>query len=233
MSNSGVFSQSIGRKIAMGLTGLFLISFLAVHCFLNALIFFNDNGETFNIGAHFMATNWIIRAMEIVLFAGILLHIWLALKLTIQNRRARSVKYAVGPGQSNSKWYSRWMGLLGTLILMFLIVHCRHFWVETRFIGLEHFQEQGVNPIDIGGYENLYGVMKLVFSELWVVILYCLAMVSLAYHLLHGFQSSFQSLGLNHKKYTPFIKALGMAFSIIVPIIFALMPISMYMDWIH
>ena len=143
MSNSGVFSQSIGRKIAMGLTGLFLISFLVVHCFLNALIFFNDGGETFNIGAEFMATNWIIRAMEIVLFAGILLHIWLALKLTIQNRRARPVKYAVGPGQSNSKWYSRWMGLLGTLLLMFLIIHTRHFWVETRFIGLEHRHPRG------------------------------------------------------------------------------------------
>lgn len=217
----------------MGLTGLFLISFLAVHCFLNALIFFNDNGETFNMGAHFMATNWIIRAMEIVLFAGILLHIYLSLKLTIQNRRARPVKYAVGPGQSNSKWYSRWMGLLGTLILMFLIIHTRHFWVETRFIGLEHFQEQGVNTTDMYGNENLYGIMKLVFSELWVVILYCLAMVSLAYHLMHGFQSAFQSLGLNHKKYTPFIKGLGMAFSIIVPLTFALMPISMYLEWIH
>lgn len=230
MSNSGVFSHSIGRKVAMGLTGLFLITFLIVHCFINALIFFNDGGVTFNTGAHFMATNWLIRAMEIVLFAGILLHIYLALKLTIQNRRARPVKYAVGPGQTNSKWYSRWMGLLGTLLLMFLIVHTRHFWVETRFIGLEHFQEQGIYPM--GDMENLYGVMNLVFEELWVVIVYCLAMVSLAYHLLHGFQSAFQSLGLNHKKYTPAIKATGFAFSIIVPIIFASMPVAMYMDWI-
>lgn len=234
MSNSGVFSQSIGRKVLMGLTGLFLISFLVVHCFLNAFIFFNDEGEMFNIGAHFMATNWIIRAMEVVLFAGILLHIFLALKLTIQNRRARPVKYAVGPGQSNSKWYSRWMGLLGTLLLMFLIVHCRHFWVETRFIGLDHFQEEGLisNAVDMNGHENLYAVMNLVFEQLWVVIVYCLAMVSLSYHLLHGFQSAFQSLGLNHKKYTPAIKALGIGFSIVVPLIFAAMPISMYMDWI-
>lgn len=230
MSKSGVFSHSIGRKVAMGLTGLFLITFLIVHCFINALIFFNDGGVTFNMGAHFMATNWIIRAMEIVLFAGILLHIFLALKLTIQNRKARPVKYAVGPGQTNSRWYSRWMGLLGTLLLMFLIIHIRHFWVETRVNGLEHFEEQGIYPM--GDMENLFGLMKLTFEELWVVIVYCLAMVSLAYHLMHGFQSAFQSLGLNHKKYTPAIKAIGFGFSIIVPLIFAAMPVAMYMGWI-
>lgn len=235
MSTSGVFRNSIGRKLLMGLTGIFLITFLVVHCFINALIFFNDGGVTFNMGAHFMATNWIIRFMEIFLFLGILAHIFLALMLTIQNRRARPVKYAVGPGNKNAKWYSRWMGLLGTLILMFLIIHTRHFWVETRFIGLEHFQEQGVYPVSAEGWgemENLYGVMQVVFSELWVVILYCAAMVSLAYHLLHGFQSSFQTLGLNHKKYTPIIKAVGVGFSIIVPAIFASMPIAMHMGWI-
>ncbi|HYG50569.1 MAG TPA: succinate dehydrogenase cytochrome b subunit [Flavobacteriales bacterium] len=232
MGTTGVFRNSIGRKLLMGLTGIFLISFLVIHCFINSLIFFNDGGETFNMGAAFMANNWIIRAMEIVLFLGIFAHIFLALQLTMQNRRARPVKYAVGPGNKNAKWYSRWMGLLGTLILMFLIVHIRHFWVETRVMGLEHFEEQGMSHVDVNGLENLYGVMQIVFSELWVVILYCLAMVSLAYHLLHGFQSSFQTLGLNHKKYTPIIKSVGAGFSIIVPLIFAAMPVSMYMGWI-
>jgi succinate dehydrogenase / fumarate reductase cytochrome b subunit len=155
------------------------------------------------------------------------------LQLTIQNRKARPVKYAVGPGNKNARWYSRWMGLLGTLILIFLIIHIRHFWVETRINGLEHFEEQGMNAQDMLGNENLYGVMQLIFSELWVVILYCCAMVSLAYHLLHGFQSSFQTLGINHKKYTPFIKAFGVGFSIIIPLIFAAMPVSMYMGWIQ
>jgi succinate dehydrogenase / fumarate reductase, cytochrome b subunit len=232
MSNKGVFGNSIGRKLLMGLTGLFLITFLVVHCFVNALIFFNDGGETFNIGAHFMSANWLIRAMEIFLFLGILAHIFLALKLTIQNRKARPVKYAVTAGNANSKWYSRWMGLLGTLILMFLIVHLRHFWVETRFNGLEHFSETGMNVTDMNGNENLFGVMQLIFTELWVVVLYCLAMVSLAYHLLHGFQSAFQTLGFNHKKYSPIIHKTGIAFSIIVPAIFAAMPVSMYMGWI-
>lgn len=232
MSKTGVFSNSIGRKFLMGITGLFLISFLLVHCFINALIFVNDGGETFNIGAHFMSSNWIIRAMEIVLFLGILAHIFLALRLTLQNNKARPVKYAV-KSKNSSKWYSRWMGLLGTLILMFLIIHMRHFWAETRVIGLEHFEEVGMSVTDINENENLFGVMQLVFSELWVVIVYCAAMFSLGYHLLHGFQSAFQSLGLNHKKYTPMIKSAGVGFSIVIPAVFAAMPVSMYMGWIQ
>jgi succinate dehydrogenase / fumarate reductase cytochrome b subunit len=205
----------------MGITGLFLISFLVVHCFVNALIFFDPSGELFNEGAEFMGTNWLIRAMEIVLFAGILLHIWQALVLTLENRKARPVQYAVNNGNANSTWYSRWMGLLGTLILMFLIIHLKHFWVVSRFTDTFEISEAGTK-------ETLYYEMQEVFSQLWVVIVYVLAMVSLAYHLLHGFQSAFQSLGLNHKKYTPAIKLIGAAFSIIIPLVFAAMPVYMH-----
>lgn len=216
----GFLTSSIGKKVVMGLTGLFLISFLVIHCFLNSLIFFNDGGLTFNAGAHFMATNWLIRAMEIVLFVGIIIHIIQALILTIQNRRARPIPYAKVNGQANSTWYSRSMGLLGTLILIFLIVHLSHFWVKSRFTGLPGH--------DANGHENLYAVMQTTFAYGWVVLLYTLSMVSLAYHLLHGFQSSFQTLGLNHRKYTPFIKKFGVAFSIIIPVIFAAMPLAVY-----
>src|SRR5262245_37515080 len=123
MSKSGFLRSSIGKKFLMGLTGVFLISFLLVHCFVNALIFVNDGGETFNKGCEFMGTNWLIRAMEVVLFAGIILHIVQALVLTLDNRKARPIGYEVTNGNANSNWYSRWMGLLGTLILMFLIIH--------------------------------------------------------------------------------------------------------------
>lgn len=218
--SKGFLKSSIGKKVVMGLTGLFLISFLVVHCFLNSFIFFNDGGLMFNIGAHFMATNWLIRAMEIVLFAGLILHMVQALILTMENRKARPVGYNVAGGSANSSWYSRSMGLLGTLLLMFLIIHLAHFWVKSRITGLP--------GEDANGHENLYAVMQTTFTQLWVVIVYVLAMVSLAYHLLHGFQSAFQTLGLNHKKYTPAIKAIGVGFSIIVPFIFALMPILMY-----
>lgn len=205
----------------MGLTGLFLVSFLLVHCFLNSFIFFNDGGLTFNAGAHFMATNWLIRAMELVLFVGLILHAVQALVLTLANKKARPVGYAKFNGAANSTWYSRSMGLLGTLLLIFLIIHLAHFWVKSRFTGLP--------GEDAEGHENLYAVMQITFQELWVVVVYCLSMISLAYHLMHGFQSAFQTLGLNHKKYTPLIKSVGMGFSILIPLIFAAMPVSMYL----
>ena len=171
-----------------------------------------------------MATNWIIRAMEVVLMLGIVLHIVQALVLTLENRKARPIAYAQVNGAANSSWYSRSMGLLGTLLLIFLIIHLAHFWVKSRFTGL---------PIDEHtGHDNLFIVMVETFKHLWVVVVYCLAMISLAYHLLHGFQSAFQTLGLNHKKYTPLIKSVGMWFSIIVPIIFAAMPIAMHFGYI-
>jgi succinate dehydrogenase / fumarate reductase, cytochrome b subunit len=216
-----LFSSSIGQKFIMGLTGLFLISFLIVHCGINALIFANDGGHLFNEGAEFMGTNPLIRTMEIVLFAGLILHIVKGFSLWSQNNQARPVKYAMQDGKANSKWYSRSMGLLGTLLLMFLIIHLRHFWVVSRF----------TDEIT-SGKETLFNEMKEVFEHLWVVILYVLAMVSLSYHLMHGFQSAFQTLGLNHKKYTPAIKTVGLWFSIIVPFIFALMPIVMYLGLI-
>lgn len=209
----------------MGITGLFLILFLIVHCFINALIFVNDGGLTFNIGAHFMATNWLIRASEVILMAGLLLHIIQGLRLTFQNQAARPEKYAVYDGTANSKWYSRSMGLLGTLLLIFLIVHLSNFWVVSRFTGIP--------TEDANGHEDLFAVMKETFQNVWLVVLYVLAMGSLLYHLLHGFASAFQTLGWNHKKYSPLIKALGVWYSIIIAVVFAAMPIAMYAGFIN
>lgn len=216
------FTSSIGKKIVMGVTGLFLCSFLVVHCGINSLIFFNDGGELFNAGAEFMAHNVFIRTMEIVLFIGILVHIFQALALTIQNKKARPVGYAVTNGNANSKWYSRSMGLLGTLILIFLIIHLKHFWYVSRLT--DHITS---------GEETLFDEMKEVFANPVWVALYVLSMISLAYHLMHGFQSGFQTLGINHPKYTPFIKGFGKVFSIVIPIIFALMPLAVYFKFIQ
>ena len=222
MSNSSsMFKSSLGKKLVMGITGLFLISFLMVHCFLNSLIFMNDGGETFNLGAEFMAKNWVIRAMEIVLFGGLLWHIIQAAILTRENKKARPVAYAASNPSANSKWYSRSMGLLGTILLIFLIIHLRHFWVVSRF----------TDEIT-SGRETLFNEMKEVFSQLWVVVLYCLAMVSLGYHLLHGFKSAFQTLGWNHVKYNSMIEKTGMIISIVLPVLFAAMPIAIYMGLI-
>lgn len=211
--------SSLGKKVVMALTGLFLITFLLVHCYVNALIFVNDGGHTFNEAAEFMGTNPIIRTMEIVLFLGLLMHIYQAWILTRQNSAARPVKYAVNNLSANSKWYSRSMGLLGTLILIFLILHLKHFWVVSRFT--DHITS---------GEETLFEEMKEVFENPIVVLIYVLAMFSLGYHLYHGFYSAFQTLGLNNKKYTPVIKRAGLAYSIILPFVFAMMPIAMHFD---
>ncbi|HET6227424.1 MAG TPA: succinate dehydrogenase, partial [Bacteroidia bacterium] len=165
--------SSIGKKLVMGLTGFFLISFLVVHCLLNSFIFFNDGGLLFNEGAKFMAENPIIRIMEIVLFIGLILHMVQALALTRQNQKARPVKYAVTNGKANSKWYSRSMGILGSLLLIFLVVHLANFWVKSRFTGLP--------GEDANGNENLYAVMLEVFKNPIVIGVYLLGVFSLAF----------------------------------------------------
>jgi succinate dehydrogenase / fumarate reductase, cytochrome b subunit len=212
--------SSIGKKLVMGLTGFFLISFLIVHCLLNSFIFINDGGLLFNEGAKFMAENPLIRIMEIVLFIGLILHMVQALALTIQNRKARPVKYAVTNGKANSKWYSRSMGILGSLLLIFLVVHLANFWVKSRFTGLP--------GEDANGNENLYLVMLEVFKSPGIILVYLLGVFSLAFHLLHGFPSAFQTMGWNHPKYNPLIVKAGAVFSIGISIIFALMPLSIY-----
>ncbi|MES2592955.1 MAG: succinate dehydrogenase cytochrome b subunit [Bacteroidota bacterium] len=223
-TSSNFLQSSLGKKLIMSLTGLFLISFLVVHALLNSFIFFNDGGLIFNEGAKFMAENPIIRAMEYVLFIGLIIHCVQALFVTLQNNKARPVKYAVNKGEANSKWYSRSMGLLGTLLLIFLIIHLANFWVKSRFTGLP--------GEDANGNENLYLVMQETFRNVWIVILYVLAQISLAYHLMHGFQSAFQTLGWNHPKYTPVVKSIGFWFSILISVIFAAMPIAMFAGWV-
>jgi succinate dehydrogenase / fumarate reductase cytochrome b subunit len=175
--------------------------------------------------------------MEIGLFAGLILHIVQGLVLWSQNSKARPVKYEMNKASENSKWYSRSMGLLGTLLLMFLVLHIYHFWTPSRLGGIANIHPlEETSLVTYNNQEtlNLFAEMKLVFeNNFLVVVIYVLGVISLAWHLLHGFQSAFQTLGINHKKYTPIIKAVGIGFSIIVPLIFALMPIAFYLGWVN
>lgn len=205
----------------MSLTGLFLIVFLIVHCYINAQIFYNDGGTRFNEAAHFMGTNFVIRTVEIGLFAFLILHIIQGLALWFKNRARRSTKYAVSAGNKTSAWYSRSMALLGTLILLFLIIHLSKFWGPNR-----------LSQLTGNGELKLYDMMKEEFGHLWVVIVYLLGVISLGWHLVHGFYSAFQTLGLGTHRYKQIIKGIGVAFSIIVPLIFALMPIAFFMGWV-
>ena len=228
MKWSELFTSSVGKKLIMSLTGIFLILFLIVHVGLNACIWANDGGIMFNKAAHFMGSNIVPRILEIGLFAFFLLHIIQGFVLEVQNRSRRSKGYAVPMGNKGSKWYSRSMGLLGTLLLLFLIMHIAHFWVPSRITGL---QPAAFNP----DYHDLYHEMVVVFtgsSSPLIVALYVLGCISLAWHLLHGFQSAFRTLGVSNHKYIRLLNAVGTGFSIIVPLAFAMMPVSFHFGWI-
>lgn len=235
MKWSDFFTSSVGKKFVMALSGLFLISFLIVHVGINACIFAdlfddNDNGEMFNKAAHFMGASYVIRLLEVGLFVGFFIHIIQGYVLEVRNRSKRSVGYQVSMGSKGSRWYRKSMGLLGTLILLFLIVHISHFWVPSRItqegLGQAYYNNNGIE------YHNLYARMIDVFQTGWVVALYLLACFSLAWHLIHGFQSAFRTLGVSNNRYVILARAGGMAFSILVPLLFALMPISMYLGWV-
>lgn len=224
MNWTKLFSSSIGKKIVMALTGLFLVIFLVVHCYVNANVFFPNAEENFNRAAHFMGTNLLIRITEIGLFAGFIVHIVQGYQLALKNKASRKSRYAVTAGSKNSKWYSRSAAILGSLILLFLIIHLAHFWVPSRF---------GVLPeVSYGGEKihNLYLEMKNIFANPLVVIVYISGCISLSWHLLHGIQSAAQTLGWTNKNFFPMIKNIGVVFSILIPLIFALMPLALYFD---
>lgn len=210
--------RSLTKKYIMGLTGIFLILFLIVHCGLNSLIFIPDGGQTFLHAAHFMGSNPVMRALEIGLVVGFLVHIVDGLALFFQNRSARPQGYAVSNAGSNSTWYSRSMAALGTLILLFLIIHASDFWLPNR-----------ASQWNTGEEINLVDKMREEFSHLWVVFLYVGGCFALFWHLLHGFKSAFQSMGWSHYRYNRMIEIIGIGFSIIVPLLFAIMPIAFYL----
>ena len=226
MKWSEFFTSSIGKKFIMSLTGIFLITFLVIHVGINATIWAGDDGKMFNLASHFMGTTVLVRILEVGLFAFLLLHIIQGLVLEVRNRKRRKTGYAISLGNKGSKWYSRSMGLLGTLLLFFLVMHLSHFWVPSRFSDLPSAE---VNGKEIA---NQYGEIVRVFQDPLVVTLYVLGCISLLYHLLHGFQSAFRTLGVPNGKYINLIKGLGFGFAIIVSLAFAMMPISVYLGWV-
>ncbi len=215
-------SSSIGRKVLMALTGIFLILFLIVHVAGNLQLFNDDGGRAFNLYSHFMTNNPIIMIIAYVLYICLLLHIIMSAYITWQNYKARPVGYAVNNQSVNSTWSSRNMGFLGSLVFIFLVVHLQNFWYKVHWHMVPTVTYNGTQ------YEDLYTQVIYAFQNLWIVILYVIGMVALAYHLVHGFQSSFQTLGLNHRKYTIIIKVVGVLFAIIVPALFAAMPLYFF-----
>ncbi len=208
---SGLFSSSIARKVAMALSALFLVFFLLIHVAVNMLSVFNE--ELFNTASHFMGTNPLVQfAMQPILMFGVVFHFVMGFVLEIKNKKAQGVKYYKNNGAANSTWMSRNMVYSGAAILFFLILHFKHFWVHEMNV-------KYINPLpeDPNRY---YEELVHVFQSPITVVIYVIGFIFLALHLLHGFQSAFQSMGANNK-YTKAIKGFTKAYAIVIPALFA------------
>lgn len=248
-----MFNSSIGQKLIMALTGLFLCSFLIIHMVGNLQLFKADSGLAFNKYAVFMTTNPLIKTVSYLLYFSILFHAFKGIWLVFGNKKARPVQYAMVDGKANSHWTSRNMGLLGTIILVFVVVHMSNFWYEYKFghvpytrytenlmtgivdveeMDEKYFQQEKLKEeVYLGErtiiVKDLYKEVSLEFKEeWWLVALYVLSMAAVSFHLVHGFKSAFQTLGISHKKYNGLIHFIGVwFFGIIIPIGFAAMPL--------
>lgn len=227
MTWSQFFNTSIGKKLLVGATGLFLCSFVIVHLVGNFQLLYKDNGEAFNTYATFMSHNSLIQIIAWGLKVVILVHAIIALQLTFKNRAARPVKYAINPGNQTSSWFSRQMAIMGSILLVFLIIHLKDFW------WLMHYGKMNTITYEDGGteYRDLYEATRIAFKQLWIVIVYVIGMIGLSFHLIHGFKSAFQTFGLNHVKYNGLINFVGVwLFGILIPVGFAIIPVVIYFN---
>ncbi|KAF0131676.1 MAG: succinate dehydrogenase cytochrome b556 subunit [Bacteroidetes bacterium] len=216
-----IMYASITKKIVMSLVGLFLTSFLVVHMSINLLILFDDTRQLFNEAAHFMATNPFIQTFQWILFIGFIVHIILGLVLQIQNWMARPVGYD-RKGSSEMSFFSKYMIHTGAIVFIFLLLHFANFFVKAKFGHLEEI------TYDSGTFEDLGILVVQLFQDGGYVAFYVIAILLLGFHLEHGFQSAFQSLGLNHNKYTPVIKVVGTLFSIAITLGYIAIPLVIY-----
>lgn len=273
MAKSAILKSSLAKKYWMALTGLFLCLFLAGHLAGNLQLIFGSALQ-FNQYALFMTTNPAVKLLSYLTYISILFHAIDGIILTIQNRKARPIRYAKENASANSAWASRNMAVLGTLILVFIVTHMVNFWAKMHFDARMPLQTV---MIDTGGgmeqefflttdggylpkiqvdqkafiiknrteffdaradvkfkegYKDLHKITYAFFQNekygLIATILYVVAMGVLSFHLLHGFASAFQSMGLNNPTWTPKIKLFGKLFAIIVPILFAIIPIYIH-----
>ncbi len=206
----------------MSVTGLFLMLFIAVHLTINLLLIFDDSGELFNKGAHFMATNPAVKIMEPILGLGFLIHIIWSFIISYQNWRARPVKYQKQDLSNASSWSSRNMLILGALVLVFLVVHLINFYWVIKFAP-ETMQTATVGGIQM---EDTYTLVASLFkSSILYDAIYVLGGILLGLHLTHGFWSAFQTLGLNNKIWQSRLQWVARVYAIVVAVGFSIIPL--------
>ncbi|MDQ1150724.1 MULTISPECIES: succinate dehydrogenase cytochrome b subunit [Sphingobacterium] len=212
--------STLAKKMLMCLTGLFLVFFLLIHFLGNLQLFLPQEQAhlQFNAYSHFLSGNILIKLISYVLYLSIILHALDGLMITLHNKRAGANYVSDRRGRA-SKWYSRNMGILGTLILIFLVIHFQNFWYVYKF---------GAPPLDDRGNKDLYMLVVEVFKQWWYVVIYVFSMAALCYHLIHGIHSAIRTLGVFHPKFVKWFKIIGISYSVIISIGFALMPIYIF-----
>ena len=218
---SGIFTSSIGKKLLMSLAGIFLIVFLLVHMGLNLLLIIYEDPMVYNKVAHFMSSSIMIKIFEIILFGGFLLHIIYALILQIQNWIARPSRYNK-TNYSNTSFFSKFMIHTAAITLVFLVIHFMDFYIKAK---LGHASEIIVDGVV---YHDFVSEVIDKFKILPFVIFYIAAFIFLGFHLMHGFQSAFKTLGMDNRKYTPVIQVLAIVYCSIVVAGYSIIPVFIY-----
>lgn len=221
----GLFKTSVGRKNLMAVTGLFIIFFLIIHLVGNLILvipstffpieFWGDVENThdmYNAYSHFLVHFWPVTFVAWILYAAIIIHVIDALLITLQNRKSSGEKYQV-TNNSTSIWYSRNMGVLGTVIGVFIVLHMAQFWLPYKVLKTEH---------------DLYDLVLATFKVWWFVLIYEIGIIALGFHLIHGIESAHRSLGIYPKKVMRILKYIALYFSLIMAILYAIIPIILY-----
>ena len=212
-------TSSIGKKLIMSLAGLFLTVFLLVHLSINLTLLRDDGGKWFSAAAHFMGTNYVVKVFEIVLFLGFIIHMIYGVVLQIQNWLSRPKRYKI-VHYSQTSFFSKFMIHTAVIIGVFLFIHLMNFY----FVKLNISDP----PEGITNRHDFYSMVMVLFHSKTYVIVYVCFMLFLGFHLSHAFHSAFQTLGLDHNKYTPFIKACSIIYSIVIGVGFSLIPVLIY-----
>ncbi len=221
----GLFKTTVGRKNLMAFTGLFIIFFLIIHLIGNLILLIPNSffpiefwgdvenaHDMYNAYSHFLVHFWPVTIVAWVLYAAILAHIVDALLITLRNRKSQGEKYQVSDTET-STWYSRNMGVIGTVIGLFIVLHMVQFWLQYKVLKIEH---------------DLYNLVLATFKIWWYVIIYEIGIIALGFHLVHGIESAHRSLGIYPKKMMHTIKLIALYFSLVMAILYAIIPIILY-----
>lgn len=209
--------SSIERKLVMSISGLFLIMFLTLHLCINLTSLISR--EAYEAACRFMDENVFIQIMVPVLALGFVVHILMGIVLTIQNRKARPIDYAV-KSKTEVSWASKNMLALGLIVLGLLVMHLTHFWAKMQ---LQHFMgNEGENPYDL---------VKTLFSNGWYVTMYVIWVVALCYHITHGFWSMFQSMGVTNRKWIPRLQKIAVIYSHLIMVGYLLIPVYFFLGF--